>query len=181
MSLKYPRKAISTKTRFDIFKRDEFICQYCGSHPPTVILHVDHIVAVAEGGTNDLENLVTSCQSCNLGKGARPLSKVSKSLKKLAEETAEQEKQLKAYNDIFLAKRERIDQDCWDVVNILCPGIPRFNKQKLGSIAQFILRLGLPVVLECAEMSAARAYSNNSRFLYFCKVCWNLIRENDNG
>lgn len=47
-----PRKAISKKTRFDVFKRDGFTCQYCGAHPPEVVLHIDHIIAVAEGGTS---------------------------------------------------------------------------------------------------------------------------------
>jgi len=64
------RKSISKKLRFDIFKRDEFVCQYCGSHPPSAILHVDHIHPVKEGGTNCNDNLITSCSLCNLGKSA---------------------------------------------------------------------------------------------------------------
>jgi hypothetical protein len=39
-----------------------------------VILNVDHIMPVAEGGTNDIMNLITSCFDCNSGKGARQLS-----------------------------------------------------------------------------------------------------------
>jgi hypothetical protein len=64
------------KLRFEIFKRDSFVCQYCGSHPPKAILHVDHIVPVADGGENDEDNLTTSCAACNLGKGARSLKDV---------------------------------------------------------------------------------------------------------
>lgn len=44
------RKAISKKTRFEVFKRDRFTCQYCGATPPGVLLHIDHIHPVAEGG-----------------------------------------------------------------------------------------------------------------------------------
>ena len=68
------RKSITKKTRFEVFKRDSFTCQYCGRTSPAVILEVDHVVPVAEGGTNDLMNLVTSCRDCNRGKGKRMLS-----------------------------------------------------------------------------------------------------------
>ena len=34
------RKQISARIRFEIFKRDQFTCQYCGAHPPAVILQV---------------------------------------------------------------------------------------------------------------------------------------------
>jgi len=68
------RKGMSKRIRFEVFKRDRFTCQYCGRSAPDVVLHVDHIIPVAEGGTNDMMNLVTSCQDCNLGKSAKMLS-----------------------------------------------------------------------------------------------------------
>ena len=68
------RKAISKKLRFEVFKRDAFKCQYCGRTAPDVVLEVDHIVPVAEGGKNTMLNLVTSCRDCNRGKGKRRLS-----------------------------------------------------------------------------------------------------------
>lgn len=68
------RAGMSLRLRFTVMERDGFTCRYCGANGPGVKLHVDHIVAVANGGTNDLSNLVTACQDCNLGKGARHLS-----------------------------------------------------------------------------------------------------------
>ena len=68
------REPISKTLRFEVFKRDKFTCQYCGDKAPEVVLHVDHIDPVANGGTNEILNLVTSCEGCNLGKGARLLS-----------------------------------------------------------------------------------------------------------
>jgi len=62
------RKGIPKGTRFEVFKRDSFKCQYCGRSAPDVILEVDHIVPVSAGGKNDLLNLVTSCRDCNRGK-----------------------------------------------------------------------------------------------------------------
>lgn len=35
-------------------------------------LHVDHVLPVSLGGLNQIDNLVTACQGCNLGKHARP-------------------------------------------------------------------------------------------------------------
>ena len=71
------RRSISKKTRFEIFKRDGFVCQYCGASPPNAILEIDHINPVSKGGSNDILNLITSCQDCNQGKGARKLGNIS--------------------------------------------------------------------------------------------------------
>lgn len=88
------RKSISKKLRFEVFKRDSFRCQYCGAEAPNVLLHVDHILPVAEGGSNDITNLVTSCEPCNAGKGARKLddnSAIAKSKAQLDELQARRE------------------------------------------------------------------------------------------
>jgi hypothetical protein len=68
------RKTILKSIRFEVFKRDSFTCQYCGGKSPEKILHVDHIKPVADGGENDILNLITSCADCNLGKSDTPLS-----------------------------------------------------------------------------------------------------------
>lgn len=74
MSGKRKRKALSRRIRFEVFKRDSFTCQYCGRRPPEAVLEADHIIPVAEGGSDDLLNLVTACWDCNAGKGRRQLS-----------------------------------------------------------------------------------------------------------
>lgn len=58
------------KLRFEVFKRDNFTCRYCGRNPSDhgVSLHCDHIYPKAKGGAWVLENLVTACMECNLGK-----------------------------------------------------------------------------------------------------------------
>ena len=67
------RQGIRKSVRFEVFKRDLFACRYCGMTPPDALLVIDHIIPVAEGGTNDIDNLVTSCSACNTGKGTRLL------------------------------------------------------------------------------------------------------------
>lgn len=86
------RIAIPAKIRFEVFKRDAFTCQYCGRQAPDVVLHVDHIIPVSKGGTNDLANLISACQDCNLGKGARPLSDLSAAERMRRELTLQQER-----------------------------------------------------------------------------------------
>lgn len=71
------RKPLSKKTRFEVFKRDSFTCQYCGQKAPEVILEVDHIKPVSKGGKNEILNLVTSCFDCNRGKKDKVLTDLS--------------------------------------------------------------------------------------------------------
>src|SRR5947207_16012278 len=68
------RKPISKATRFEVFKRDSFTCQYCGRKAPDVLLDVDHIEPLSKGGTDDLLNLIASCKDCNSGKSDKRLS-----------------------------------------------------------------------------------------------------------
>lgn len=68
------RQSISKKLRFSIFARDGFACRYCGRQGGDVAgveLVIDHIIPVVQGGTNIPENLLTSCQPCNAGKGGQ--------------------------------------------------------------------------------------------------------------
>lgn len=68
------RLGLSPKVRWQVLTRDAFACQYCGRRPPEVSLEVDHKVAVADGGTDDPENLVSACTDCNRGEGAQSIT-----------------------------------------------------------------------------------------------------------
>jgi hypothetical protein len=111
--------SISTRTRFEVFKRDEFTCQYCGRQVPDVVLEVDHIVPRVEGGDDAFENLLTSCTDCNRGKAGVPLE-TRRFTPDLAEQAAllkEKEQQIRAYNEAQLEKRERLEAaftECWN-------------------------------------------------------------------
>ncbi|MEM1048782.1 MAG: HNH endonuclease [Pseudomonadota bacterium] len=56
-------------TRFNVFLRDKFECQYCHD---TEDLTFDHLVPRSRGGQTTWENVVTACSSCNLKKGNKP-------------------------------------------------------------------------------------------------------------
>lgn len=63
------RDPIPPKLRWEVLKRDKYVCQYCGACGPNVELEVDHKIPVSRGGTDDMDNLVTACFKCNRGKG----------------------------------------------------------------------------------------------------------------
>lgn len=74
------RKPISKRLRFEVFKRDNFTCQYCSAKPPKVPLEIDHITPVSKGGKNIIDNLLTSCFDCNRGKSNIELSTIPMSI-----------------------------------------------------------------------------------------------------
>jgi len=73
-----PQKRVAF-TRFNLFLRDEFCCQYCGTKGD---LTFDHVVPRAKGGVTSWENVVAACSKCNLTKGCKSLHQVPMTLRK---------------------------------------------------------------------------------------------------
>ena len=175
------RKALSKKTRFDVFKRDGFACAYCGAHPPEVILHVDHIIAVAAGGSNDADNLITACSSCNLGKGARDLRVAPKTVAEKAALLRDMEDQLRGYEELQDERRSRIWDYVWDVVEAYeTPDVSSYPKDRLSSIKRFVESLGRADVLRAVDITTFKnIHSDYARWKYFCGVCWGMLRQRE--
>lgn len=57
-------------TRFNLFLRDQFTCQYCGAKGEMTF---DHVIPRARGGRTTWENVVAACGPCNLSKGSKSL------------------------------------------------------------------------------------------------------------
>ena len=56
-------------TRFNVFLRDRFSCQYCAQQFRPAALTFDHLIPKSRGGKTTWENVVTACSKCNLRKG----------------------------------------------------------------------------------------------------------------
>ncbi len=74
-----PQKRVAF-TRFNLFLRDEFCCQYCGSRGD---LTFDHVLPRSRGGVTSWENVVAACSPCNLRKGNKLLRGSGLSLRRL--------------------------------------------------------------------------------------------------
>ena len=65
------RTAITKARRYDVLQRGGFRCTYCGRSASDIPLHIDHIVPLSKGGSDDDANLVPACPDCNGGKRDR--------------------------------------------------------------------------------------------------------------
>ena len=60
-------------SRRNLYRRDGFRCQYCGTRCPTQELSIDHVIPRSRGGRTSWENCVIACIPCNVKKGHRTL------------------------------------------------------------------------------------------------------------
>lgn len=150
---KSSRKSLSKKTRFEVFKRDKFTCQYCGETAPSVVLQCDHIHPVAQGGTNEILNLVTSCVDCNSGKGARLLgddAEISKQVAQLAEleERRQQLEMLMDWRDELKSqKEEAIDR----IASVFSVGNYSCNENGLNTIKKWLRIFSAEEIISAAD------------------------------
>lgn len=173
------RKPISKKTRFEVFKRDNFTCQYCGRMAPDVILEIDHINPVKNGGNNNILNLITSCFDCNRGKGKRLLSS--------SDEIKKQQEQLKLLN----TKREQLqmlikwkeelekfdDEEVNKIEELLEITENSFSNYGRQRCKEAIKKYGFEEVYESAKISLNQYYNPNDNesadkvFSYIWRIC----------
>lgn len=171
------RDPLSKRLRFEIFKRDSFKCVYCGAPPTGGVLHVDHIKPVAEGGTNDAENLVTACPDCNLGKSAVPLDRHE--LRQFDPETAlEHAEQLRAWaeaqREVVQARRD-VDQE---MVNLWCDafGEDRCHGDVPGRLLKLLEEWPMAQLCEVLRITASKRglYDDARRLKYMYGVIRNM-------
>ena len=149
------RKSLSKKIRFEVFKRDKFQCQYCGKSAPDIVLNVDHIDPVANGGSNEIINLVTSCFDCNQGKKARLLSddsvlkKQRKQLEKLQERREQLELMLEWKKSLSNLESDKINiiSDYWS--SLMHPY--SLNENGLKNIEKLIKKFAIEDILEAID------------------------------
>lgn len=174
------RKPIGNKLRFDIFKRDLFTCQYCGKTPPNIVLEIDHIMPVSKGGTNNINNLLTSCFNCNRGKNKHELNQVPPTLENNILVLKEKKKQYSEYLKLTKFMQDAKEEQLRIIDNIYEQYFPEYElsgRFRDSSVTMFIEKLSLYVVSEAMRNACSRVYNNNMAIKYFCGICWAKIRE----
>jgi hypothetical protein len=178
------RTKIPKLLRFQILRRDNHACRYCGAKAPESILVVDHIVPVALGGETVPENLVTACQDCNQGKAGTPPDahhvadvqadavRWSQAMRTAA---AIQMQQMQARERYVEAVDEAWSGWTWDDGRQV---IPRPDNWRDTITHWFDLNLELELVTDLLDMTMRKPdLLVKNTWRYFCGACWRRLSE----
>lgn len=178
--------AVSKRLRYEILRRDNHTCRYCGATAPDVPLRVDHVTPVALGGSDKPENLVTSCEPCNSGKSSATVDSAvvadisddalrwAAAMTQAADELREQQAPKVAYREAF---RTAWDEWTWE----------RDGKKETfdlptdwkGSLDAF-REAGLPQSIwpDIIEKSMTnKTVKSENLFRYCCGIGWRMVGE----
>jgi hypothetical protein len=176
--------AVSKRLRYEILRRDQHTCRYCGTSAPAVPLRVDHVTPVALGGTDTPDNLVTSCEPCNSGKSSATVDSAvvasvsddalrwAAAMQKAADNLLEQEKPKAAYRSAFLGEWDR-----WGIGEGEARKTVELPTDWKASVERFRVA-GLPAQvwgdIVDTSMGNEKVLEAN-KFKYCCGIAWNQV------
>lgn len=178
-----PARTVSKRLRFEIFRRDNHACRYCGAMAPEVTLTIDHVTPVALGGTSEPTNLVTACADCNGGKSSTsPTSEIVDDVAQDALRWADAVKRAAAlakadkaaatkYRNAF--KRQWMSHS-WGKNDQYTNPMPSEWQQSIESFRQ----AGLPIeeLKDAVDVACNNGYIKMENvFRYMCGVSWKKI------
>ncbi|WP_329143571.1 HNH endonuclease [Streptomyces sp. NBC_01456] len=176
--------AVSKRLRYEILRRDNHTCRYCGATAPDAPLRIDHVTPVALGGADTPDNLVTACQDCNSGKSsattdATVVADVEQSalrwaaaMQQAADNVLRQEEPKVEYRQTFLDQWTRWGTGEGDARKAI--ELPPDWK---ASIERF-RSAGLPdwAWNDIVDASMGnQKVKNSSKFKYACGIAWNQV------
>lgn len=168
---------VSKRTRFEVLRRDNHTCQYCGASAPDVKLQVDHVLPVALGGTDEPVNLTTACQPCNAGKAStHPTDTLVESVN---EKTIAWQAARKRALEEWEQSREVADSVCNAIYSAWTTD---FHPENLPdgwqqTIRDFVIA-GVPMRLLGDALDVTTSKDNlrwGQEFRYFCAVVRNMV------
>ena len=178
--------AVSKRVRFEVLRRDEHTCQYCGSRAPDVVLHVDHVMPVALGGDDKPNNLVAACSSCNSGKASiapgSPLveavgDRAAAYALGMVDKMTRMRATLQAGEDYY---SEFLDHwngyQTTDGRAVALPGDSEMSIQRWYEMGAPLRLLTMAVD---SAMSMKRLYGRDAEFSYMAGIVWNKLEALD--
>jgi HNH endonuclease len=169
--------AVSKRLRYEILRRDNNTCRYCGQSAPDVKLTVDHVVPTALGGSDDPSNLVAACKDCNAGKSASaPDAAIVADVDEKAVRWSQAMHRVLEQREAELAKqRARTQQfeEHWLRYRSQGQPVPRPANWK-SSVLQFLAGgLDDEFLRDAVDTAMGTTKVNtDSVWRYFCGICW---------
>jgi hypothetical protein len=176
--------AVSKRLRYEILRRDNHACRYCGAAAPDAKLTVDHVTPVALGGSDTADNLVTACADCNSGKSSATVDSAvvadvaddalrwAAAMEQAAANLLEQEEPKLEYRAAFLKEWDRWgygegdERKTTELPGDWKPSIERFRVAGLPTWVWADIvdtAMGHDKVLAC------------NKFKYCCGIAWNKV------
>jgi hypothetical protein len=175
--------AVSRRLRFEILRRDNHACRYCGRNAPDIRLTVDHVTPVALGGTDHPSNLAAACEECNSGKTsvhtagpvvadvAQDALRWAAAMKTAMDTRAADIEQAEAYCDTF-----KTEWDQWTVNGHPSP-LPSTWYQSLAKWHE----IGVPhaILRDAVRRAMAKPglTGHDSRFRYAAGIIWKALSQ----
>lgn len=175
--------AVTKRTRYEVLKRDNHTCRYCGGAAPDVKLTVDHVTPLALGGSDSPDNLVAACRDCNAGKSSTSPDaslvedvkqldlKWAGAMRRVAAARGRQRKKRTAYVDQFDTAWKG-----WHTYR----GDPIPRPEGWRTSIERFYDLGVPIeeVTHCVRVACGndRIYADDT-FRYFAGCVWRVVKD----
>lgn len=174
--------AVSKRLRYEILRRDNHACRYCGGTAPDIPLTVDHVLPVALGGSDGASNLVTACGPCNSGKTssspdapvvadvAEDALRWARAMKRAAEIQDEEHAMIRMFAGCFQAHWKQYGGE-----DLVVPLSAAWS-QSIESMRR--AGLTLADLYEATDIAMqARHVAHDHVFRYFCGVAWRKLEQ----
>lgn len=177
--------AVSKRLRYEILRRDNHACRYCGRASPDVPLTVDHVIPTALGGSDKPDNLVTACQDCNAGKSASApdapiVDDVASDALRWRWAMIEAASIAAEIRDLRDARRKQFHALWNDWTFTPYVGKPFTQPLPVDwdtSLDRFYEAGLIEDDIADAIDNAMKANRVGDRFKYFCGICWHMVRD----
>ncbi|WP_064442601.1 HNH endonuclease [Hoyosella altamirensis] len=172
--------AVSKRLRYEVLRRDNHCCRYCGAKAPDVKLTVDHVTPAALGGSDDPSNLVSACAPCNSGKSSSsPDAPLVADVDRMAivwAKAIDQAAYERSLKRVWKSKAYAAVEQQWELLRPFRKPTMDLPTGWRSSVDQF-LSAGLdPMDLaELVEVTFARG--TNKPWQYFCGCCWRRVNQ----